>query len=126
MSETMQLHPEVMSGVLACILWAFVGLMGVLTASPVEVRTGPPIPTRTLRFRVGNAQADYQWAHDVAGLAAVLQRQRIGEAVEIYDLVRNRVDTVSVSADGSVWEFYGSRHVFTLDDRYTDNPAEGG
>ena len=125
MSETIQMHPEVIPGVL-CILWAFVGLLGKLSASPTEGRTWPSIPRRTLRFRVGNVGAEYQWAHDGAGLADVMRRQRIGEPVEIYDLVRNRVDTVSVADDGSLWEFYGSRHVFTLEDRYSDtDTAEG-
>lgn len=59
-------------------------------------------------------------AGDVKALIATLGRQPVGEAVQIVDLLLNTAQTVQVAADGSVWEFFASRHIFHVEDRYAD------
>jgi photosystem II stability/assembly factor-like uncharacterized protein len=57
----------------------------------------------------------------VAELWEVLQRQAVGLPVGVEDLVDNRVDTVNVSEDGSVWHSRGGSQTFMVTGRYKES-----
>lgn len=78
-----------------------------------------PDPPRPVRFVVICGTRE-ESASDLDTLTNVLARQPVGEAVQIVDLLLNGATTVHVAANGSVWEYFGSRHAFHVEDRYDD------
>jgi hypothetical protein len=108
MFDAPHLPIDLLAGVVGCLLWLGVVLLGRWNSTSTPMR-GP-------RFRL-EADGGCAWASDVEALEAALE-QRKGQFVTIHDTVLERTERVTVAMDGTVWEACGSRHRFHVADRY--------
>lgn len=104
----------VVVGVVAMVAWVALG--GLWRAAPRWSRCKDDKGAPAARFEMC-CDGGVFWAETVAELEVELASRK-GKRLEILDTVRNRKETVEVAQDGSVWEAYGSRHRFHVDERY--------
>ncbi len=123
-ANSLHSHLEIVPGVIAAILWVFVVMLGKLAGGPLGALAGNrAAPASLPRFQVTRAGAVESLA-DIPELAGWLERQPAGEEIKILDRPRNRMESVQVAADGSIWEYYGSRHSFDLQERFGGHNAD--